>query len=127
MRGGWLVLLLAGVAGCSGGGGGTVSGEVTVDNVPLAEGRIEFTPPGPKGPLQTTITAGKYTLRDVPEGTALVRIFAPKMIGKKAMLPGSPPVEQYDETLPKRYNVESDLKREVKAGDNKIDFPIQGK
>jgi hypothetical protein len=120
-------LTLGALSGCGGGAGkATVSGEVTVDNEPIKEGRIVYLTDGQAG-VEGKIKDGKYSVQNVPIGAAKVQIFYPVVIGVHKMLPDSPPVEQYKESLPDRFNLQTTLKTEVKSGDNPINWPLKTK
>jgi hypothetical protein len=126
LRIGLAILLLAGLSGCGGGGPtATIHGDVTVDNDPLVEGRIVYVLKDKA--MEAPIKDGTYSMKDVPEGSAKVQIWYPKVVGKKAGLPGSPALEEYKETLPDRYNVQTTLKADVQAGDNTINWPLKTK
>lgn len=107
-----------------------VSGNVTYNGEPVAEGVIRFTP-GEDSPMPMTAAAiinGAYKadLRGgVPVGTHKVEIEAYRMAEKSAtqMLRGSPPRIQY---LPDRYNTKSELQITVESGSEDIikDFAL---
>ena len=120
-----MFLLFAVLAGCGQGDRpplGMVHGTVTLDGKPLAGARLTFEPVEP-GRASTGITDddGKYELiyirddRGAKVGGHLVRISAPN------------PNSDGAELLPPRYNTQSTLKKEVKRGDNSIDFPLTSK
>src|SRR6516164_1095401 len=107
----WFVLWLAASAGCSSQSDGTVSGEVTLDGNPLKEGVITFIPAGGKSPTASAkIVDGRFSAT-VPVGQMQVRISAPKIVGKRQMYdtPDCPWVDNVEELLPTRYNVDSKL------------------
>ncbi len=110
------------ISGCSHGTRpplGTVHGKVTLDGKPLAGAGVVFQPEG-RGRDSTGFTDGdgNYTLNYIrdAQGAAVgwhsVRITA------------GDPVTGKPEPVPARYNVKSELRKEVKAGDNKIDFDL---
>jgi hypothetical protein len=108
---------LALLAGCSP-PTGTVTGEVTVNGVPLVEGEIVFIPADNNGVrVAKKITAGKYEATMVA-GKKIVQISAPVVIAKhkESSHPDARLVEQTDESLPARYNRESELTFEVQPG-----------
>jgi hypothetical protein len=118
-----LLLLLA--CGCQHGTRpslGLVHGRVTLDGKPLADAIVNFTPDG-KGRNSTAATDsdGAYSLnyiRDI-QGAAIgwhtVRITT------------GDPRSGKPELAPARYNTQSQLRREVTAGANVIDFPLVSK
>ncbi len=115
-----VVALIGAIAGCSADAKhGTVGGTVTLDGEPLSAGLIRFVPvDGQTATADATIADGKYTAR-VPVGNKRVSISAPKVVGKRKAYetPDSPTIDIVEELLPARYNVESELTLEVKAGE----------
>jgi len=130
-----LVLLWA-LVGCGGGGSdnpdlGSVTGTVTLDGKPLPNATVEFTPTGGEGgrpAVAVTDDDGEYELEYTP--------------GNYGATPGSYQVvittattttdaEGNDvdvpEKLPAKYNANTELKAEVKAGSNKFDFALDSK
>jgi hypothetical protein len=125
-----LCVVLLPVAGCGSSGPklGKVSGTVTLDGKPLPDARIEFQP-GPEGSPSEARTDenGHYELMYGPDkpgaivGEHLVRISTARMeladeLGREMI--------SHPELLPPRYNQESELKREVVAGSQTIDFEL---
>jgi hypothetical protein len=101
---------------------GLVHGRVTLDGKPLADAVVSFTPDG-RGRNSTALTdsEGAYSLnyiRDI-QGAAVgwhtVRITTGDIRTRKP------------ELVPGQYNVKSQLRRQVAAGDNAIDFPLVSK
>jgi hypothetical protein len=121
-----LVLALASLFGCGGSGPRTypVSGEVSFDGTPVAEGDILFIPADPAvAPEGGKITNGRYQLRAKP-GWQRVEIRASRP------LPGPPgpmgPV--YADYIPEEFNSKSTLKAEVSpGGKNLFNFPLQSR
>ena len=108
---------------------GTVNGEVTLDNQPLKEGRIEFIPEA--GDAQTAgaiITDGKFTA-EVPVAKMRVKINANKVIGKRKAYdtPDSPWEDEVAELIPKRYNTETTLQIDVKDGEQTERYDLKSK
>ncbi len=120
-----LGLLICALSGC---GGGTVSGQVTLDGQPLTKGDISFAPTsaGPAAAGQIN-SSGNYTLRvgtntSIPPGSYRVTIMAVEPVA---------PTPEHLEPLPKlltpaRYNNadSSGFTADVKAGANKFDFNL---
>jgi hypothetical protein len=108
-----------------------VSGEVTLDGQPLKQGLIKFDPVDGKTPTaDAKVIDGKYTAEKVPVGDKIVRISASKVVGKHKMYekaPDSPWVEDTEEVLPPRYNVQSDLKMTIGTGSQEKNFPLTSK
>src|SRR5262245_8805828 len=73
-------LTLLPLSGC-GAGTATVTGDVTYDGQPVADGSITLRPADGKGPVcGADIKEGKYTATDVPRGPKVVRIEAYKKV-----------------------------------------------
>ena len=118
------------ISGCGGGGTGnraTVSGTVKFDGQPIEEGQITFTPTGKTGTIVGgAIKAGAYSIpvEAGPEpGEHKVAVTASRKTGKQieAIMP-APAGTMIDVTemyVPKKYNAETTLRFDVKAGDNK--------
>jgi hypothetical protein len=126
---------LALLAGC--GGGGSVSGTVTLDGQPLTSGTVTFHPVGP-GPtaIGTIKSDGRYELaiggdRSIPSGDYLVTVDAteavtsepPAVAAKGPPLPPKPPRR----LTPAKYadKETTDLRFTVKSGGNTIDLPLK--
>lgn len=130
---GFLVCLLVvspAFLGCSGKGGmGTVSGNVTLDGQPLADGLISFIPADGNSPTAGgTIKNGAYTVQ-ASRGAQKVVINATKVTGSRKAYaddPNSPVITTTAEILPKKYSdaLTTELTVEVKAGSNKADFQL---
>ena len=113
-------LLSVVVLGCdSGPPMGDVEGVVTVDGTPAAAGAITFTPTdGQRAPAGGEIKNGKYAVR-VAVGPCKVELRVPKKIGEKKLYgndPNSPTAPEFEESLPEKYNDNTDLKHDVAAG-----------
>lgn len=124
-----LLALFLGLAGCGDSTISRVSGKVSVDGNLVPEGAIGFYPVD--GKSQTTggmIKDGEYSVL-VPVGEMTVQINAPKVIGKKKLydVPGSKEYEIKAESLPARYNAESELKLEVTPGKVEKDWDLKTK
>ncbi len=110
-----LGLLVMVVAGCGPSGPVTypVSGTVTWEGNPLAEGQIVFTPvDGSIAPDAGTITNGTFNFQ-AQAGSKRVEIYATRESGPPDPVMNMPPKEQY---IPARYNAESILTAEVTKG-----------
>jgi hypothetical protein len=112
------ISLLAGLtlAGC-GKGGPTrcqVTGSVTLDGQPVDGGEVLFIPSGGGGtPDACPIVNGAFK-GEVSPGSKRVEINATKDTGEVAP-DGLPDYQNY---IPKQYNVESTLTAEIKEGDS---------
>ena len=121
------VSLLLGMIGAGCGGGskdrpalGQVHGRVTLDAQPVVHAAIVFEPQHVAGrqSLGVTDANGKYVLHYIRDETGAA-------IGKNTVRISTQRTnDPATETLPKRYNQETTLVREVKAGDNEIDFEL---
>jgi len=133
----WLILFLLVSIGCESYDGprrGAVHGNVTHGGEPIEEGTIVFTPTGGnKGSVAGgTIRDGRYAI-DEPSGPVvglnMIAISAMKKTGRKFQEPPpSPPGTLTDETVeavPARYNVNSELTREIASGKNTFDFELE--
>jgi len=117
----FFVIPVAFFAGCTKTGPelAPVTGRVTLDGKPLENADIVFQPDGSKPPSSARTNAdGRYEL-------AYKRGVVGGMIGSNSVritvsseLVANPP------TIPARYNTESELKKEVKAGHNEINFDL---
>lgn len=120
------VFFIASVSGCGSGDFGSVNGKVTLDGKPLKGASVTFQPVK-KGRPSSGITdeEGNYVLKYTADqegaeiGEHIVRISLEETekdeFGEEVSL---------GETVPAKFNVESELKREVKPGDNKFDFKL---
>ncbi|MSR56416.1 MAG: hypothetical protein EXS05_01930 [Planctomycetaceae bacterium] len=136
-----LSLSIAAMVCCGCGGGGTdlgkhgsVSGTVTFDGKPVELGQITFTPVGKEGTVTgAEIKNGKYSVsREAGPlvGQHKVSIHANRKSG--AQIPAIMPapegtmIDVMEEYIPTKYNFESTLTAEIKAGDNpKVDFDLK--
>ena len=105
---------------------GTVSGTVTKDGQPVASGVISFVPAEGKGePAAANITSGKYEVQTTT-GKKFVQISAPIVVGKRKEYegPDAPLVEITDESLPPRFNSQTELTFDVASGHNAKDWEL---
>jgi len=121
------------LAGCGGSAQpenvGRVSGKVTLDGQPLSGAMVTFSPakPGGSSALSQTDTDGHYKLgyaagiegAEIGENRVSVSTYDP------GDPDGDPPRPKVLEKVPLKYNVNSELIREVKAGDNTIDLELK--
>src|SRR5262245_25395418 len=130
-----LVALLLPLACCllAGCGGPRVQGTVTLNGEPVDGGVISFFPADKANEADkgnSPITAGKYTItsRELTPGNYRVFIIWNKKTGKKVDTPGDPGVKMDEllQVVPKQYNSESTLTREVKSGSNTLNFELTG-
>ena len=122
------LLLLICVMGLSPGCGETgpklvsVTGQVTWNQTPLAEGAISFEPlDASQVPAGGKIINGSYAVR-ASVGKHRVRILATRPGSTVNSQMGAAPREQY---IPAMYNSQSAIEVEVTpAGPNKFDYPL---
>ncbi len=122
------LLALITVCGCSSGEKGPplgqVSGTVTLDKVPLSDAKVVFQPA--QGSLSVGITdkAGKYVLgyKDDIHGAVLG---THKVQVTKFPEAGAP--KEFQNLVPEKYNQNSPLTAEVKAGNNTFNFDLESK
>ena len=146
-RGAFIALLVAAAgaaaSGCSGSGDELprepVSGTVTLDNQPLASGMIQFTPVDDKMGVGggAPIGGGKFTISresGLVPGSYRVAIFAGGHGGDAAK--GASPEgrgkersAKANETIPAKYNAQSELKADIKKGgaNDGLKFDLQSK
>ena len=110
-----------------------VSGRVTLDGKPLAAGAIAFVPAGPDAdPTGGPIRDGAFSipLADGPApGAYTVSVYAQKPTGRSFPDPNDPGVtiEEKFEIIPPQYNVNTELKADVKeGGDNTFVYELVG-
>jgi hypothetical protein len=112
--------------GCSKSNLGVVTGTISVDGAPAKSGSIAFFPTNRKSSTAgSEIIDGRYTAK-VALGTAKVEIRVPKVVGKKKLYdkPDSPMKEVLSESLPRKYNDETELKLDIHAGENVQDYEL---
>jgi hypothetical protein len=102
-----------------------VQGKVMLDGAPLKAGTITFKPADGKTPITgARIENGNYSL-DLAAGKMGVEISSPKVTGKKTDFGKG--LEIAEELLPPRYNSQSTLVAEVRAGKNTLNFDLTSK
>jgi hypothetical protein len=105
---------------------GTVSGTVTVDGEPAKVGAISFFAVDGRAPTAgAPINDGRYTAEVTP-GMCIVQIRVSKVIGEKKVYdtPESPVRKIWGEVLPPKYNDDTELRLNVKVGDNRQDYAL---
>ena len=128
-------MLMSLCVGCGQGDGATrcaVKGKVTLDGSPIEAGSIAFMPAGgTEGPTAGgQIEKGEYSIpsdKGPVEGRYRVEIRAPQKTGKMIQAPMAEEgtmVEETAESVPAKYNSESTLEEEIKAGKNVLDFEL---
>jgi hypothetical protein len=124
-------LLATAMVGCGGGGGDgpelyPVTGQVTFDGTPIEEGRILFRMTSGDGKAYSgAITDGAYEVQ-AEAGTAEVEITASRDTGKFDDMGGaSEPVPIGEMYIPKQYNSETTLTKEIEATENEFNFELK--
>lgn len=124
-------ILLSTLFGCGRSERMSVEGTVTLDGQPLEKGSIQLSPlPGTNGPTSgADIVAGKFVIRSSGgpfAGSFRVQITAGGPTGRRVLDPRSNSmIDEYGQILPARYNSQSELQAEVKAGDsNRLEFAL---
>jgi hypothetical protein len=115
-----VMLVLAAFAGCGKSASqiAPVHGRVTLDGQPLPHTAVVFRTPGQSSSGGRTDENGNYELiykrglKGAPIGMNHVTILEDTQVTHKP------------QRVPARYNEESELEREVKAGDNEINFDL---
>jgi len=122
--------------GCGGGAEtpplGTVSGTVTLDGKPLPDATVRFKPETGRESIATTNADGQYSLRYTMEadgalvGQHRVEISTATEGHNESGGPDDEGtwVEGKPESLPPKYNAESELTATVEEGTNNIDFDL---
>jgi hypothetical protein len=126
----WLALAAVSIAvsGC-GSSVATVSGKVTFDSQPLANGTITFLPAdGATATAGGKIENGTYSVQ-MPPGQKKVQVSATKVVGQRVVYddPKSPVIDDVREMLPPQYHANTILTVDAKAGINKQDFDLKSK
>lgn len=115
------------IAGCSDPTQGIVSGSVVVDGEPAETGAISFIPVSGRGTTAgAVIEQGKYKAT-VPVGEVRIEVRVPKVVGEQKIYdtPDSPVQQVMEESLPARFNAQSELTWEVPSGKSTRDFDFQ--
>ncbi|WP_437202299.1 carboxypeptidase regulatory-like domain-containing protein [Planctomicrobium sp. SH664] len=106
---------------------GEVSGLVTLDGKPLPYAILEFQKEGSRPSIGKTDLNGKYSLKYSISRTGAVQGNHNVWIEMGGPDEGEPPAPGPSVTLPRKYNVDSLLTAEVKAGNNEINFALDSK
>ena len=117
---GMMVVTVILIAGCAKPNIGIVTGTITVDGSPAKSGSIAFFPIDRKSPTAgAEIVDGNYTAKVAP-GAAKVEIRVPKVMGERKLYntADSPMKKILAESLPAKYNDQTELKLDVQLGEN---------
>lgn len=136
------------LSGCGSGGPslGSVTGQVTMDGKPLPNVLVTFVPEGGgRAATGTTNAEGQYQLVYIDKPGALIgnhKVSLTTLTQAQGTASGEMSEEEYEkaamaamnasaydqatvkETIPARYNTQTELIREVKAGKNVIDLEL---
>ncbi len=125
--------LLAVLTACGGEPRGEVAGQVTIDDQSVDGGEIRFLP-NVGIPSFAQIVDGRYHIpiaKGPSTGPVRVEIRWIRKTGRK--LPAMPPapkgtmIEETAETIPARYNLQSELTCDIAPGLNTCDFALETK
>jgi hypothetical protein len=119
----FVILLLI---GCHESNVGIVTGTVTVDGSTAKSGSIAFFPVDGKSPTAgAEIRDGRYTAQ-VPLGASKIEIRVPKVVGQKKLYntPDSPVMPLLEESLPAKFNNQTELKLNIHPGENRKDYRL---
>jgi hypothetical protein len=123
------LLVVTGLACKRGEKGTMITGQITMDGVPVAQGLITFVPAdGKTANASAAIKDGTYKVKAVP-GSMRVQISSPKVTGKRKAYddPNAPMIDNLEEGIPARYNASTTLTAEIQPGANIIDWPLTSK
>jgi hypothetical protein len=115
------------ISGCGKSNVGVVTGRISVDGTPAKSGSIAFFPVNRKSSTSgAEIVDGRYAAK-VALGTATVEIRVPKVVGQKKLYDtrDSPIKQLMAESLPRKYNDETELKLDVLPGKNVQDYDLK--
>lgn len=122
----WLLALLI-LCGCGDPTKGIVSGTITVDGQPAETGAISFIPlDGRSSTAGGVITDGQYTV-NAAVTKVRVEIRVPKVVGEKKIYdtPDSPVQKVMQESLPAKFNDNSELRYDIPSGRSTKDFSLE--
>ena len=116
------------LAGCGDDRFGEITGAVRIDGQPIEQGSILFIPLEGTPPVEWggPIENGQYKAK-VPIGLVKVTISSLKDTGKKKKFYDSPEAPEkaiFEQAIPTRYNLETELKYEVKSGKHQKDWDL---
>lgn len=123
------------LVGCSGGGDtpelANVSGKVTLDGDPLPNATLTFTPLGKKGgrpSVAVTDDGGNYELKySAAHAGATPGKYRVQITTATTKTDESGNDVDVPETLPAKYNANSELEKDVEPGSNTINFELDSK
>jgi hypothetical protein len=117
------------LAGC-GDGKGSVSGTVTLDGKPVADGAVTFVKTeGEQVREGAVIKAGAFVAK-MPPGKYRIELTGKKSAGtrvQKGFDGKDETIEMTEELFPERYNVKSELIRDIPAGGSTLELKLESK
>jgi hypothetical protein len=130
-----VLLLILCPLGCGNSGPqkSALSGTVSYDGTPVADGRITFVPTGEQGTSAgDVIKDGKYSIaadKGPTFGKYKVQINWSKKTGNQIEV-GSPAppgtkIDEVKEAIPVKYNAQTTLEKDVNSAKQVIDFPLE--
>jgi hypothetical protein len=124
----WLLPLV--LVGCAK-GPSTVTGTVTLDGQPVANGSIRFIKEEGGALVRegAVITGGSFQAQ-VPPGKYRLELSGTKVTGKRTQTGfdgKDETIETTDELFPEKFNTKSVLSEEIKAGPNELKLDLQSK
>jgi hypothetical protein len=126
----FIMALIGLIAGCSNNQASDVTGTVTVDGEPVEKGSISFIPAdGKSNTAGGDIVNGKYVATNVPVGSMKVQIRVPKVTGKKKLYETADSAyrDTFSESLPKKFNDQTELRLDVQPGKNEKNWELSTK
>ncbi len=123
------VLSLAVLSGCGlvGSGPVVVSGTVTMDGEPLAEGVVDFLSTESDAPVTAEVKEGVYQA-EIPPGRRRVEIRSPEVVGRKPVYDGQndgPMQDVVVERVAAEFNTNSTITIDVGTGPATHDFAVE--
>jgi hypothetical protein len=124
-----LVLVALGAAGCSQGPAKVaIHGKVTLNEQPVSDGTIRFIPVDGKTPTpgpDPEIKDGSYEAT-LPAGSYRVEVHWPKVVRREPMYgPDSPLKDVFEEQMPRKFNIDSKLTRQVEPTTTELNFELK--
>jgi hypothetical protein len=121
-----LGLAAALAAGCGGRPRAHVTGKVTLNGKPITDGSIEFFPVSGAGQSAgAALKDGAYQV-EASVGEMRVTINSADVVGRQKAYdtPDSPVIDIVRNSVPARYNTESELRANLVAGRNEVNFDL---
>ena len=122
-------LVVLSLVGCTDSSVGVVSGTIMIDGEPASTGSISFAPTdGKTAPAGGLIEEGRFEVT-LPVGTSRIEIRVPRIIGKTKIYntDDSPIQDIMEESLPAKYNDETELTYDVPPGKSEKNFELTEK